>query len=972
VPFTKEDTVTRPRSLFRGGIAAAGAAVFVPALAAADGFLPHAVCYLWDPALLSVHAITDSLIGLSYVAISAALGYLVYRARRGVPYHWMFVAFGAFIVACGATHFMEVWTLWSAQYWVSGAVKVITAVASVATAVVLPPVVPHVLALVEAARLSTERKRQLETAHHELERAYDRIKELDEQKTAFFANVSHELRTPLALILGPTESILAAGGNLSEAQRRALAVIRRNTTVLLKHVNDLLDIAALDAGKQRVEYARIDLAHQVRTVAANFDSVGSERSLSFVVAAPDGLEADVDAEKFDRILLNLLANAFKFTPAGGHVRCALDMAGDDRVRLSVEDSGPGVPPELRASIFERFRQATREHGGTGLGLAIAKDFVDLHGGTIVVAEAPGGGAVFEVHLPRWARAGVAVGATPAGAPPGARPGAVDAVLTELASIDVEVAEDPGQADRPLVLVAEDNPEMRRFISEVLRDEYRLVAVRDGAEALATAVAEPPDLVVTDVMMPKLGGDRLVAEMRARPALAQVPVLVLSARADEALRLTLLAESVQDYVTKPFSPNELRARVRNLVVMKRTRTALQQALASQSADLSQLTSDLIDNRTSLQKSLAARQESERRWRAVYENSAVGIGLTDLSGRFLTANPALQRMLGYGEDELRHRSLLELTPEDDREVSRSRVAELVEGRLDEYHVERRYLRKDGGVVWSNTSVSTVPATESGPGMLIKIVEDITERKGAEHALADMRAELARVTRLTTMGELTASIAHEVNQPLAAVITNGNACLRWLAAEPSNLDEAREAIQRIIRDGNRASAVIARIRALVKREKPRKIELSIDEIIREVVSLVQGEARAHDVSVRVESVADLPVIAGDRVQLQQVILNLAMNAIESMSSSKKDARMLEVGADRYGPDAVVVAVRDTGSGLKPEDHERIFDAFYTTKPSGMGMGLAISRSIVEAHGGRLWATPDAAQGATFQLVLPVAAHA
>ncbi|OLE72821.1 MAG: hypothetical protein AUI36_01145 [Cyanobacteria bacterium 13_1_40CM_2_61_4] len=295
--------------------------VFTPTSAIADGFLPHAVCYLWDPALLAVHAISDSLIGLSYVAISASLGYLVYRARRDIPYSWMFIAFGTFIVACGATHFMEVWTLWSARYWFAGDVKVLTAAASVVTAVVLPPVIPHALALIDAARLSTERKRQLETAHAELERAYDRIKQLDEQKTAFFANVSHDLRTPLTLILGRAESALATG-EPADSLRRDLTVIHRNASTLLGHVNDLLDVAKIEAGRQTVNYARLDLAYHVRAVAANFESVAPLRSLAYEVATPETLESDVDTEKFDRILLNLLSNAFKFTPAGGRIRCA--------------------------------------------------------------------------------------------------------------------------------------------------------------------------------------------------------------------------------------------------------------------------------------------------------------------------------------------------------------------------------------------------------------------------------------------------------------------------------------------------------------------------------------------------------------------------------------------------------------------------------------------------------------------------
>jgi DNA-binding response OmpR family regulator len=321
-----------------------------------------------------------------------------------------------------------------------------------------------------------------------------------------------------------------------------------------------------------------------------------------VIATPDTLEAEVDPEKLDRILLNLLSNAFKFTPAGGRIRCVLEPSRDDRWLLSVQDSGPGVRPEMRAAIFDRFRQAqggtTREFGGTGLGLAIAKDFVDLHCGTLAVSEAPSGGALFQVEMPLRAPESAYVRYAETAPTPEEGRAADDVAIEELQRLEADATADTRAPDRPVVLVAEDNAEMRRFITEVLGGEYRVVSAADGAQALTKAIAEPPDLLVTDLMMPKLGGDRLVDELRARAPLAQVPVLVMSAKADEALRIKLLTESVQDYLTKPFSAHELRARVRNLVMMKRARDVLQQELATQNEDLSQLTRQLVASRQAL--------------------------------------------------------------------------------------------------------------------------------------------------------------------------------------------------------------------------------------------------------------------------------------------------------------------------------------------------------------------------------------
>jgi PAS domain S-box-containing protein len=243
---------------------------------------------------------------------------------------------------------------------------------------------------------------------------------------------------------------------------------------------------------------------------------------------------------------------------------------------------------------------------------------------------------------------------------------------------------------------------------------------------------------------------------------------------------------------------------------------------------------------------------------------------------------------------------------------------------------------------------------------------ERSRAERALHESQAELAHVTRVMTMGELTASIAHEINQPLAAIVTNANASLRWLAGDSPNLDEARDALGRILRDGNRAGDVIARIRALVKKSSTEQVSLEINEVVQEVVGLIQSEIQKNGVVLRMELGADLPRVLGDRVQLQQVILNLVMNGIEAMASVTDRRRELFIRSRRNGSAEVLVAVQDSGVGIDSQNLEKIFDAFYTTRSKGMGMGLAISRSIVENHGGRLWVVPNEGPGATFHFTL------
>jgi C4-dicarboxylate-specific signal transduction histidine kinase len=247
------------------------------------------------------------------------------------------------------------------------------------------------------------------------------------------------------------------------------------------------------------------------------------------------------------------------------------------------------------------------------------------------------------------------------------------------------------------------------------------------------------------------------------------------------------------------------------------------------------------------------------------------------------------------------------------------------------------------------------------------EMRERQRAEEALQKSQAELAHVTRVMTLGELMASLAHEVNQPLAAVVTNAQACLRWLALETPRPDEARAAVERIVRDGNRASEVIQRIRALVKKTDPQMVALDINDVIREAISLEQREILSRQVSLRTELASALPPVLGDRVQLQQVVINLVMNALEAMAPVTDRPRNMLIRSQQEDANEVLVAVRDSGMGIDSETAERLFNAFFTTKPSGMGMGLSISRSIIVAHGGRLWVSPNADHGATFQFTLP-----
>jgi C4-dicarboxylate-specific signal transduction histidine kinase len=251
--------------------------------------------------------------------------------------------------------------------------------------------------------------------------------------------------------------------------------------------------------------------------------------------------------------------------------------------------------------------------------------------------------------------------------------------------------------------------------------------------------------------------------------------------------------------------------------------------------------------------------------------------------------------------------------------------------------------------------------------RVAERTSELMNASEALREAQAELARVTRRTTMGELTASIAHELKQPLAGAVANSDACIAWLSNQPPNLDEARAAADRTIEAASRASDIISHIQALFKKAAPERTRVNVNEVIEATLALIRSEALRNNVSLQTELGSQLPLVLGDRVQLQQVVLNLVMNGIEAMSGVQNRALQLRIRSARHDPNQVVVAVADSGAGIDPQIIGRIFEPFYTTKPQGTGMGLAISRSIIEAHGGRLWAEPNTPRGANFQCTLP-----
>ncbi|HEX7687079.1 MAG TPA: ATP-binding protein [Burkholderiaceae bacterium] len=532
---------------------------------------------------------------------------------------------------------------------------------------------------------------QLRSAHEEVSRLYERTRELDQLKTSFFANASHELRTPLTLILGTVQLLLDTPG-LDGQVRSRLETVVLNAQTLLRHVTDILDLSRLEAGALAPRFERTDVARLARVVAAHFETLAVEREIALNVAADEAMLADVDEALMQRVLLNLLSNAFKFSPAGSAISVGV-RSEEEQVVIEVADGGPGVPQGSREAVFERFRQLDggpgRRHPGTGLGLAIVREFVQLHGGSASVDDAPGGGARFTIRVPlRHPDAAVGHRHGTTSAVPD-----VQAMLHELLP-GRQQPSPVGDDQAPLVLVVEDNADMRQFIREALAPQCRVIEAADGAQGLDKAVAERPDIVLTDIMMPGVPGNEFLSVLRADPAFDDVPVIVLSARADDAMRVELLRHGAQDYLTKPFAVEELRARVGTLLAGRRAMERV--------------------------------RRSEESWRSLFEQSSEAILLAEADGRVLEANRAAHAMLG--EQVFIGRNLQELIGRGARSMAAAGMA----GGVREITVRRA----DGSLLPVECRSQSLK-----DGRLLCLLIDITARRESQEATRALTDELER---------------------------------------------------------------------------------------------------------------------------------------------------------------------------------------------------------------------------------------
>jgi two-component system, LuxR family, sensor kinase FixL len=420
-----------------------------------------------------------------------------------------------------------------------------------------------------------------------------------------------------------------------------------------------------------------------------------------------------------------------------------------------------------------------------------------------------------------------------------------------------------------------------------------------------------------------------------------------------------------------SPSQLRAANLGLERENAERRRVEEALRLAHDELElrvqQRTRELAASNAQLRQEIEDRLRAEQQLRKqadLLELAHDAIIVRDLNDRITYWNSGAEEVYGWRRAEALGRtapSLLRSIYPSSNEFLKDEIV-----RVGRWEGELIQTRRDGQTITVSSRWALQRDENGQPAAVLQINTDITERKRTAENLVSMQNQLAHMARVTTMGELAASIAHEINQPLAAIVTNGNACIRWMTLAEPNLDEARAAVTAIVQQGKRASDIIARIRAFMTKSPPQMSQLEINGLVREVLNLMDHEVQRNKVVLRAELAGDVAVVVGDRVQLQQVVLNLVMNAVEATSAAAESSKEVLV-TSRSEASQVIVAVQDSGVGIDPENLDQLFNPFFTTKPHGMGMGLAISRSTIQSHGGRLWAARNPDRGATFQFTLP-----
>jgi len=792
-------------------------------------------------------------------------------------------------------------------------------------------------------------------AYEREQRRAEELAEIDRSKTAFFSNVSHEFRTPLTLILGPlAESLADTRHQLDPVQRQRIEVTHRNSLRLLKLVNSLLDFSRIEAGRVMATYVASDLRQVTLELAGVFESAMEKGGLAYTLDLQDlGEPVHVDRDMWEKIVFNLLSNAFKFT-LEGEVAVSL-RRHQGMARLSVRDTGSGIPAHELPRMFERFHRIEgapgRTYEGTGIGLALIQELVRLHGGTIAVHSVEGEGTRFDVDLPfgsdhlpaeRLGRDFDEAGSQQQGA------SFVEEALRWLPDADAAVSVAPDTAPqlldaaraRPRIVVADDNNDMRAYIKSLLGAYADVTACADGEAAFELLLADPPDLLVSDVMMPRLDGFGLIARLRATESLRHLPVMLLSARAGEEAKIEGLRAGADDYLVKPFSANELQARVERQVGLARERHQQRQEAVKQEAYFR----TLIDASPVM----------------LWTTDATGYA-TYLSQRWsdFTGRPPEQE-LGFGWLENVHGEDLQRTRDEFLAANASHAP---------FSIDYRLRRRDGEYRWV-IDVGQPRVDEGGaPFGYVGTVIDVHEFKLLQERAEALADELGEKNRMQS--EFLVTLAHELRNPLAPIRTGLE--LMRAGAPAGSRHDLRGMMERQVNhmvhlvDDLLDMARLTSGKLTLKREA-----VTLAAVVNQAIEISMPLVSAGGHQLAVDLPPDSVALHVDRHRIAQVLSNLVNNAAKY--TPKGGAINVTARIDAVAGQ-VVIDVMDNGVGIDAEVLATVFDLYAQAPGSegmsqgGLGVGLSLAQRLVQLHGGQVEAASGGiGHGSRFTVRLPL----